>query len=126
MAASHTDSHPAQTELASISLDDLIVAIRAGGVDARLAEGGVITGGVDAQLAEGATAGGGNARRAASGTTEQTAVRGMTVDSREVQPENLFVCKGAAFRPAFLASAIDRGASLRPAGKAPTTPPLPP
>ena len=96
MAASHTDSHPARTELASISLDDLIVAIRAGGVDA--------------QLAEGATAGGGNARRAASGTTEQTAVRGMTVDSREVQPENLFVCKGAAFRPAFLASAIERGA----------------
>ena len=83
MAASHTDSHPARTELASISLDDLIVAIRAGGVDARLA---------------------------ASGTTEQAAVRGMTVDSREVQSGNLFVCKGAAFRPAFLASAIERGA----------------
>ena len=83
MAASHTDSHPARTELASISLDDLIVAIRAGGVDARLA---------------------------ASGTAEQATVRGMTVDSREVQPGNLFVCKGAAFRPAFLASAIERGA----------------
>lgn len=110
MAASHTDSHPAHTELASISLDDLIVAIRAGSVDAQLAEGGVITGGVDAQLAEGATAGGVDARLAASGTTEQTAVRGMTVDSREVQPGNLFVCKGAAFRPAFLASAIERGA----------------
>lgn len=62
MAASHTDSHPARTELASISLDDLIVAIRAGGVDAQLAEGSVTAGGVDARLA-------------ASGTTEQAAVR---------------------------------------------------
>lgn len=97
MTASHTDSHPARTELASISLDDLIVAIRAGGVDAQLAEGGAAAGGVDARLA-------------ASGTTEQAAVRGMTVDSREVQPGNLFVCKGAAFRPAFLANAIERGA----------------
>ena len=97
MAASHTDSHPARTELASISLDDLIVAIRAGGVDAQLAEGRTAAGGV-------------NARLAASGTTEQAAVRGMTVDSREVQPGNLFVCKGAAFRPAFLASAIEHGA----------------
>ena len=97
MAASHTDSHPARTELASISLDDLIVAIRAGGVDAQLAEGSVTAGGVDARLA-------------ASGAAEQAAVRGMTVDSREVQPGNLFVSKGAAFRPAFLASAIERGA----------------
>ena len=37
-------------------------------------------------------------------------VRGMTVDSREVEPGNLFVCKGAAFKPAFLASAVERGA----------------
>ncbi len=40
-----------------------------------------------------------------------TAVRGMTVDSREVEPGNLFVCKGAAFKPAFLASAADAGAA---------------
>lgn len=37
-------------------------------------------------------------------------VRGMTVDSREIEPGNLFVCKGAAFKPAFLASAVERGA----------------
>lgn len=36
-------------------------------------------------------------------------VQGMTVDSREVRPRNLFVCKGAAFRPAFLASAVEAG-----------------
>lgn len=39
------------------------------------------------------------------------AVSGMTVDSREVQPGNLFVCKGAGFTPAFLASAVERGAA---------------
>lgn len=38
-------------------------------------------------------------------------VQGMTVDSREVRPCNLFVCKGAAFRPAFLASAVEAGAA---------------
>ncbi|MDO4442513.1 MAG: UDP-N-acetylmuramoyl-L-alanyl-D-glutamate--2,6-diaminopimelate ligase [Slackia sp.] len=38
-------------------------------------------------------------------------ISGMTVDSREVAPSCLFVCKGAAFRPAFLASAIDAGAA---------------
>ena len=34
----------------------------------------------------------------------------MAIDSREVSPGNLFVCKGAAFRPAFLADAVRRGA----------------
>ena len=38
-------------------------------------------------------------------------VQGMTVDSREVRPRNLFVCKGTAFRPAFLASAVEAGAA---------------
>ena len=36
---------------------------------------------------------------------------GMTVDSREVVDRNLFVCKGAAFNPSYLASACSRGAS---------------
>ncbi len=40
-----------------------------------------------------------------------TTVSGMTVDSREVQPGNLFVCKGAGFTPAFLTSAVERGAT---------------
>ena len=38
-------------------------------------------------------------------------VGGMTVDSREAAPGCLFVCKGASFKPAFLASAIDAGAA---------------
>ena len=42
---------------------------------------------------------------------EASAVLGMTVDSREVEPGNLFVCKGAAFNPSYLASAAQAGAA---------------
>lgn len=38
-------------------------------------------------------------------------ISGMTVDSRDVTTGCLFVCKGAAFKPAFLASALEAGAS---------------
>ncbi len=38
------------------------------------------------------------------------ALTGAACDSRAVRPGNLFVCKGAAFRPAFLASAREAGA----------------
>lgn len=38
-------------------------------------------------------------------------VSGMAIDSRMVEPGNLFVCKGAAFRPAFLGGAIEDGAA---------------
>lgn len=38
-------------------------------------------------------------------------VRGMAIDSRAVVAGNLFVCKGAAFRPAFLETAVQAGAS---------------
>lgn len=38
-------------------------------------------------------------------------ISGMTVDSREAAPGCLFVCKGAAFRPVFLASALNAGAA---------------
>lgn len=38
-------------------------------------------------------------------------VDGMAIDSREVAPRNLFVCKGAGFRPAFLESAVAAGAA---------------
>ena len=31
-------------------------------------------------------------------------------DSREVTPGSLFVCKGASFSPAYLASAVEAGA----------------
>ena len=39
------------------------------------------------------------------------AVKGMAIDSRAVEEGNLFVCKGTGFRPAFLASAVERGAT---------------
>lgn len=42
---------------------------------------------------------------------ETATVLGMTVDSREVEPGNLFVCKGAAFNPSYLASAAQAGAA---------------
>lgn len=38
------------------------------------------------------------------------AVCGMSVDSRAVEPGNLFVCKGRAFKPSYLADAVARGA----------------
>ena len=38
---------------------------------------------------------------------EASAVLGMTVDSREVEAGNLFVCKGAAFKPQYLLDAAD-------------------
>lgn len=37
-------------------------------------------------------------------------LRGTACDSRSVEPGNLFVCKGAAFRPEFLTSALEAGA----------------
>ena len=42
---------------------------------------------------------------------ETSTVLGMTVDSREVEAGNLFVCKGAAFNPSYLASAAKAGAA---------------
>lgn len=38
-------------------------------------------------------------------------VTGASCDSRSVRPGDLFVCKGAAFRPAFLESALAAGAT---------------
>ena len=38
-------------------------------------------------------------------------VTGASCDSRSVRPGDLFVCKGAAFRPAFLESALAAGAA---------------
>ena len=37
-------------------------------------------------------------------------IAGTACDSRQVRPGDLFVCKGAAFRPQFLASALEAGA----------------
>lgn len=39
-----------------------------------------------------------------------TTITGVACDSRAVRPGNLFVCKGVAFRPEFLAAAVRAGA----------------
>lgn len=39
------------------------------------------------------------------------AIQGMTADSRKAAPGCLFVCKGAAFKPAFLQAALTAGAA---------------
>ena len=46
----------------------------------------------------------------ASAAPEEVPVAGAACDSRCVEPGNLFVCKGATFRPAFLAAALEAGA----------------
>ena len=38
-----------------------------------------------------------------------TTVARLSYDSRDVEPGTLFICKGAAFRPAFLAGALAKG-----------------
>lgn len=37
-------------------------------------------------------------------------VRGASADSRNVTPGNIFICKGSAFKPAYVAQALERGA----------------
>ena len=44
------------------------------------------------------------------GDAGAVSVTGASCDSRSVRPGDLFVCKGAAFRPAFLESALAAGA----------------
>ena len=44
------------------------------------------------------------------GATSSVTVAGTSCDSRTTRPGDLFVCKGAAFKPAFLASALEKGA----------------
>ena len=44
------------------------------------------------------------------GAVARTVVTDVTYDSRAVRPGALFVCKGAAFKPAYLADAVARGA----------------
>lgn len=41
--------------------------------------------------------------------TAKTRVTGADCDSRFAAPNHLFVCKGAAFKPAYLASALESG-----------------
>ena len=44
------------------------------------------------------------------GAADATSVSGVDCDSRVAAPGHIFVCKGAAFKPAYLASAVDKGA----------------
>lgn len=37
-------------------------------------------------------------------------VRGANADSRNVTPGNIFICKGSAFKPAYVGQALERGA----------------
>ncbi|MCH3967315.1 MAG: UDP-N-acetylmuramoyl-L-alanyl-D-glutamate--2,6-diaminopimelate ligase [Atopobiaceae bacterium] len=46
----------------------------------------------------------------AHSSCDPTPVSGVTFDSRDVTPGDLFVCKGVAFRPAFLEAALSAGA----------------
>lgn len=41
---------------------------------------------------------------------ESTVVTGADSDSRFVRPQHIFVCKGAAFKPTYLSSALEKGA----------------
>ncbi|MBP3883558.1 MAG: UDP-N-acetylmuramoyl-L-alanyl-D-glutamate--2,6-diaminopimelate ligase [Olsenella sp.] len=43
------------------------------------------------------------------GAAGETPVTGADCDSRKAAPGHVFVCKGAAFKPAYLASALDAG-----------------
>ena len=43
-------------------------------------------------------------------TTTDPVITGAACDSRAVRAGDIFVCKGAAFRPAFLSSAREEGA----------------
>lgn len=99
---------------AAVPLDALLEAIRCGGVEAQLVEDDAPEAAAQAPHALNAAGAAGefDAETAHDGSRSAHAtVTGMTVDSREVQPGNLFVCKGAAFKPAFLAGAVERGAS---------------
>lgn len=44
------------------------------------------------------------------GEARATAVCGADCDSRVVEPGHVFICKGKAFKPAYLTSALERGA----------------
>ena len=43
-------------------------------------------------------------------TDEPIVITGADCDSRVVEPHHLFICKGSAFKPAFLQAALDAGA----------------
>ena len=41
---------------------------------------------------------------------EEQVIRLLTYDSREVEPDTMFICKGAAFKPVYLRSSVEQGA----------------
>lgn len=42
---------------------------------------------------------------------ENTVVRLLTYDSREVETDTMFICKGAAFKPVYLRNSVEQGAA---------------
>lgn len=94
MNAMDANPEPSLKRLPSLSLDVLAEVLTAGSLEARVEPAASSEPAAAPQL-----------------KTCGVAVAGMSIDSRTVQPENLFVCKGAAFRPEFLSMAVERGAS---------------
>lgn len=94
MNATDPKAEPSLKRLPPLSLDALAEALTEGGLEARIEPA------VASEPAD-------TSQPRACGT----AVAGMSIDSRTVQPGNLFVCKGAAFRPKFLSMAVERGAA---------------
>ena len=41
---------------------------------------------------------------------ENTVIRLLTYDSREVIPDTMFICKGASFKPVYLRNSVEQGA----------------
>ena len=48
---------------------------------------------------------------------EGTVIRLLTYDSREVEADTMFICKGAAFKPVYLRNSVEQGAVCYVSGK---------
>ena len=98
----------------TLTLSQLADGLRSAGIDAKLIAGteaaGVAAAGAGAAGVAAAGAEAGTAAAGGVAAATDLIVTGAACDSRAVRPGDIFVCKGAAFRPAFLASAAEAGA----------------
>ena len=99
----------------TLTLSQLADGLRSAGIDAELIAGteaaGVAAAGAEAAGVAAAGAEAGTAAAGGVAAATDLIVTGAACDSRAVRPGDIFVCKGAAFRPAFLASAAEAGAA---------------
>ena len=99
----------------TLTLSQLADGLRSAGIDAKLIAGaeaaGVAAAGAEAAAVAAAGAEAGTPAAGGVAATTDLIVTGAACDSRAVRPGDIFVCKGAAFRPAFLASAAEAGAA---------------